>query len=532
MPASEAADKPIPSSMDDTRQELIKAKRGRRWGLWVLGGLVILVPLAAWGGLILWRKTDLKPGDSFAYVEQGEQRRRELLRDVLDEPNRWEELMAIGLALRGVSRSLRNAPGEFDAGYVDWMVFAYPEFRVERYAEGSLPPPESHEYKEHQKAHEHTLGLTTLAAEQAVNARILEQFRALRGSRHVLRPDAIQNFDPSGASELRSEARFLAGVTHLALRDADDQRAEEALGTLFWLGEAACTSGVLAEFISGEGIRQLAIRTAAQVAMQSPSLHSSLASLVDKHEVSPAGYLAIDLDRFHQLAMYQPMYTDDGDGEGRFIGGTFFERLQNLDSSRYPGKSEVFGLINDYYDQLLQAASTPAPDRLRQLRTFSRPSTKMILDTPVIISPVLPSIVLYDPLHEERLELLRTLVAIERHRSAHGRLPHSLENLVPEFLSIAPTSPFVLSGGIHYEIDPAVTGGYWLWGVGVDGENDNGHAEGGFGGMWPGTDQILLPEHYQDYPSRGDGNKRVPELTAEDFLGGDRYSVFHKPPDE
>ncbi len=530
MPASEAMDKPIPSSMDDTRQELTKAKRGRRWGLWVLSGLVILVPLVVWGAMIMWRSTDLKPGDPGIYETLALKRQHELLGDAATEPNRWDELLDIAQELEQIARSLHAAPGQYDYGYVDFTVMGDPVFRIENYDTEPYSPEGSWLYEEYLRTHEHTLALTRKAMEQAAAARIEQRIAELIGARHMLRDGVlIREIEHLGA--FRQSARYLSALIHSRVRQGDEEGAIRALESLLWLGQAIAGSGVVIDFLTGQSISMLAVRDAPAIARNAKEGSvSELLRVVERYRQSDAAVYAIEMERFHILGQFQPFFTDDGDGQGRFIGdsgGGWGQLLQRMNSGAQPGKAEVFDAINVYFAELVGVARLPAHRRLDELRTFSRPTGTLGMLALPIVSEIMPTMALYDGMHEERMALLRTYIAIEQHRRTRAELPESLDDLVPEFLPAPPSSPFVKAGGIHYELDPDVKGGFWLWGVGVDGVNNGGYWNQPGSGMWPGHDTVYWPDNPADYPTHGvappaDPSGKIP-VTLD-------YTIFHAPP--
>jgi hypothetical protein len=66
--------------------------------------------------------------------------------------------------------------------------------------------------------------------------------------------------------------------------------------------------------------------------------------------------------------------------------------------------------------------------------------------------------------------LARTALAVERFRLAHGRLPESLGELVPEFLPVVPADPFD-GQPLRYRV---LSKGYMVYSVGDDGHDDGG----------------------------------------------------------
>ncbi|MBP7052317.1 MAG: hypothetical protein KBE65_14990 [Phycisphaerae bacterium] len=73
-------------------------------------------------------------------------------------------------------------------------------------------------------------------------------------------------------------------------------------------------------------------------------------------------------------------------------------------------------------------------------------------------------------LYVARLQNARISLALERHRLAHGEIPQTLDQLVPEFLSAVPQDPFDGQPMRYNRQD----GGYIVYSVGEDGRDDAG----------------------------------------------------------
>jgi len=84
-----------------------------------------------------------------------------------------------------------------------------------------------------------------------------------------------------------------------------------------------------------------------------------------------------------------------------------------------------------------------------------------------------------------------TIVAIaeKRFQLAHGTLPRSLDELVPEFLFEVPGDPMG-SGPLHFK--QSQDGAFCLYSVGEDGHDDGGDPTGSTNkfGFWDGHDAV------------------------------------------
>jgi len=83
-----------------------------------------------------------------------------------------------------------------------------------------------------------------------------------------------------------------------------------------------------------------------------------------------------------------------------------------------------------------------------------------------------------------RLRMMRTALAIERFRLAHGKLPEKLDDLVPQFLPEIPSDPFDDKPLRYVKRER----GYMIYSVGEN-RKDEGGAERK-PGVSPGPDDI------------------------------------------
>jgi hypothetical protein len=72
---------------------------------------------------------------------------------------------------------------------------------------------------------------------------------------------------------------------------------------------------------------------------------------------------------------------------------------------------------------------------------------------------------------ETQLEITRTALAVERFRIAHGRLPQSLDELVPEFVPSKPLDPFAENTALKFTLKNR---GYALYSIGRNGKDEGG----------------------------------------------------------
>jgi hypothetical protein len=81
-------------------------------------------------------------------------------------------------------------------------------------------------------------------------------------------------------------------------------------------------------------------------------------------------------------------------------------------------------------------------------------------------------------------------IALRRYQLRHGKLPTSLEELVPEFLPAVPYD-YMSATPLRYRLKP--DGSYVLYSVGEDGKDDGGDptpTPGASPGLWGGRDVV------------------------------------------
>jgi hypothetical protein len=91
---------------------------------------------------------------------------------------------------------------------------------------------------------------------------------------------------------------------------------------------------------------------------------------------------------------------------------------------------------------------------------------------------------------ENERQMTLAAIALKRYQLRHGQLPRSLDALVPEFLPMAPYD-YMSAKTLNYRLKP--DGGYVLYSVGEDGEDDGGdpsQPRSGSPSLWGGRDAV------------------------------------------
>jgi hypothetical protein len=89
-----------------------------------------------------------------------------------------------------------------------------------------------------------------------------------------------------------------------------------------------------------------------------------------------------------------------------------------------------------------------------------------------ILMPAFGRIMQIETRHLAHMLVTQTALAVERYRLTEGRLPQSLDNLVPDYIEVVPTDPFD-GQSLKYR---TLETGYVVYSIGYD-LTDNGGAE-------------------------------------------------------
>jgi hypothetical protein len=143
---------------------------------------------------------------------------------------------------------------------------------------------------------------------------------------------------------------------------------------------------------------------------------------------------------------------------------------------RLPGaKERTLADILDWMGTCIEAAQLPETQRLARFRQI-RHEVESLSALHTIVKgsvPVMSPIAELDLLFRAHLRLVRTALALERHRLATGKLPPDLESLVPQYLERTPLDPFD-GQAIRYR---PTTRGYILYSVNKDGQDNGGQEQ-------------------------------------------------------
>ena len=219
-----------------------------------------------------------------------------------------------------------------------------------------------------------------------------------------------------------------------------------------------------------------------------------IADALDRYRL-PALKLAIEGEHINILDTIQWAHTDDGYGNGRLIvsrlnmsellGGPstnsgLSSAIANLSSIRYPRKRQTIRQANTLFESLFEYSELTRQERLSQTSSpydsiDALPRRQVVLR---MLVPAFGKAIAANDVHNAHYAGTRTMVAIEQFNAHRGHYPSSLDELVPDLLTVLPIDPFAPDGRFIYRtFDPATDPfgrSYTLYSVGYDGNDDGG----------------------------------------------------------
>ncbi len=305
--------------------------------------------------------------------------------------------------------------------------------------------------------------------------------------------------------KMRQFANTLAFDALVAVREQDGQRAYENLSAMLALARQKTFDHTLITGLVAIAIANLASEMIAQVMDEGSTV------LTDEHLVALSHELALTGSTLHVSAdgeammfddFLQRAYTDDGKGDGRITSKGLFMLLDHEQGS-WVGPEKI--RLNAAHYLAGPATLAIVPNRESQsalyrsvMETFryilrEGPRTIALIkhqrqiiydsssDSPDLLIPDLSPVTLLLPSLDRALgrsfeaqminQAGTALLAIELYKRNTGRLPESLEQLVPNYLPDLPQDLFNPGHPIKYKITDA---GYLLYSVASDGDDDNG----------------------------------------------------------
>lgn len=148
------------------------------------------------------------------------------------------------------------------------------------------------------------------------------------------------------------------------------------------------------------------------------------------------------------------------------------------------------------------AASHPVPSRSDVTRLHDA-TTNMVQNDPLVgmLQPAFQQVFDAQIRAAAGSRAAAVLVAATRRRLADGGLPESLESLVPARLPAVPTDPFTENAALQFK---PVEGGFVVWSIGPDGEDDGGPPSRTMSDTRAGNDDVglwLVPDGVAEAPA-------------------------------
>ena len=323
----------------------------------------------------------------------------------------------------------------------------------------------------------------------------------------------------------RRAARLFHVDTRRAVQQNDPDRAVENIETMFGLAEQASDSNILVCSLVGMAVCDIAFDVIEEVVVEEPNfLHEKhLARLQAKLEnLSIREWVALQGERAMMYDIFQRIYTDDGNGDGRitpigvtlmtdYLNGMVGDRLRLEDE--YPGFRNVIPIARkvaapmslfvvagrketaETYDRFMDAyerdLDTPAWEEVRteaELDDFlqQNPNRFNVLE---MLFPAMEQIRRSMNRIEGRKEGVIAALAVNRYQLKYDHWPESFDQVAPEFVIEFPVDQ--MNGKfVGFRLDE---NGPLIYSVGNDGDDDGGQLV--VGGDSP---QRPIPSFYSD----------------------------------
>lgn len=324
--------------------------------------------------------------------------------------------------------------------------------------------------------------------------------------------------------EMRRMARWTRADARLAAREGDRERFLRDVDAMLGMGEQCLDSPHVISSLVGIAIFRLSIDSVQeQIAPDSFLTDADLVHLAHRFAGFAGGRVRIDVrgERYSIEDILQRFYTDDGQGDGRFIAsdqtdqmytefGIPRPRLMFLRKAYQPVKSLTLpsrARLNDMLDEF--EARAAADDALPPWRhdergadTLYRQISNSGIDDAMPIIKVLQGGDDAEPfahafaardLALTYRDTLLVVLALELHHRRTGEYPARLDDLVPTLLASVPRDP--ITGEPLRYIPPAGEGMLpRLYSVGVDGHDDAGTPPATRGGRFTASSLTLLKD--------------------------------------
>ena len=120
-------------------------------------------------------------------------------------------------------------------------------------------------------------------------------------------------------------------------------------------------------------------------------------------------------------------------------------RIANLTGVLYPSRAALVSRGDQIYDAMAKAADSPRSQRAWNTLDSTVEALPKGYDLLKLLVPAIGSALQANDRHTLEIAGTRTVLAIEAFRAEKGRLPATLDELVPGVLAAVPVDPFPLA---------------------------------------------------------------------------------------
>jgi hypothetical protein len=240
-----------------------------------------------------------------------------------------------------------------------------------------------------------------------------------------------------------------------------------------------------------------------------PAQARPLLDALNRQSARPGIALTLEAERFRLEALIARTHTLTPDNDGRLLITAVHQAMHdgelfvafgdepdlgpldlpdlgpvvNVLGVRFSSRSRTLALASDYATRLSALADLPydrhsnaIADVRQWASSLPKPDwfIRFTVDSTILAVPMLIRRELDDAV---RLRGLILMLAIESHRAATGRLPATLDDLVPKTLPALPTDPYTGRPFVYRVTNPAPEApgdGYTLYSLWTDGIDNNG----------------------------------------------------------
>ncbi|NLH17527.1 MAG: hypothetical protein GX455_13210 [Phycisphaerae bacterium] len=306
---------------------------------------------------------------------------------------------------------------------------------------------------------------------------LLRQAGQIEACKYNYTWDTVQGFILPNLSEIRDCARLLA---LFILQQAESNNTDQACRALFdhfQLAESLSRDPFLICHLVRIAIHAMGVESV-RVLLERTTLSDRQMAELEQRMVTIRDGLGLDPALIGErccLLQQSDIYQQFGFGTVpiRFSGLMDLNVIRSL----------------EFYDRLGAVSKIEPERRIQEYQRISNDVDQLsvLYFMTKLLMPALDKIGLIELRVMAELDCARTGLAVERFRLAEGRLPESLEELVPKYIEAVPIDPFD-GKPLRYK---RLEKGYTIYSIGEDGEDNDGvpkdKVEKGAHHDWPFT---------------------------------------------